>query len=35
MPGNYALQPTYYDVNVAQNDRNREILLYADHTETS
>ena len=32
---NYALQPTYYDVNLAQNDRNKEILLYADHTESS
>jgi hypothetical protein len=34
-PGKYALQSTYYDVNVATNDRNPEILLYADHTETS
>ncbi len=34
-PGGYGLQPTYYDVNLAQNDRNKEILLYADHTETS
>jgi hypothetical protein len=34
-PGPFGLQPTYYDVNVAQNDRNNEILLYADHTETS
>src|SRR5215203_474947 len=32
---NFALQPTYYDVNLAQNDRNKEILLYADHTEFS
>ncbi|MFL5739657.1 MAG: RagB/SusD family nutrient uptake outer membrane protein [Flavisolibacter sp.] len=32
---NYALQPTYYDVNLAQNDRNKEILLFADHTENS
>jgi len=34
-PGSFALQPTFYDVNLAQNDRNSEILLYADHTETS
>lgn len=34
-PGPFALQPTFYDVNLAQNDRNNEILLYADHTETS
>lgn len=34
-PGPYALQPTFYDVNVASNDRNEEIMLYADHTETS
>lgn len=34
-PGVYALQPTYYDVNNAPNDRNSEIMLYADHTQTS
>lgn len=34
-PGPYGLQATYYDVNLASNDRNNEILLYADHTETS
>ncbi|MDT0643569.1 RagB/SusD family nutrient uptake outer membrane protein [Zunongwangia sp. F363] len=34
-PGPFGLQPTYYDVNNAENDRNNEILLYADHTETS
>lgn len=34
-PGPFALQETYYDVNWAENDRNNEILLYADHTETS
>ena len=32
-PGPYALQPTFYDVNVATNDRNSEIMLYADHDE--
>lgn len=31
----YGLQSTYYDVNLAQNDRNKEMLLYADHTESS
>ena len=34
-PGAYALQTTFYDVNVGSNDRNKEILLYADHTEKS
>ncbi len=34
-PGPYGLQATYYDVNVATNDRNKETMLYADHTETS
>lgn len=34
-PGPFGLQETYYDVNWAQNDRNNEILLYADHTENS
>jgi len=34
-PGPFALQPTFYDVNNGANDRNSEILLYADHTETS
>jgi hypothetical protein len=34
-PGPFGLQPTYYDVNLATNDRNNEILLYADHTESS
>lgn len=34
-PGGFALQGTFYDVNLAQNDRNNEILLYADHTEKS
>lgn len=30
-PGPFRLQPTYYDVNLAQNDRNNEIVLYSDH----
>lgn len=34
-PGPFGLQDTYYDVNNAPNDRNNELLLYADHTETS
>lgn len=34
-PGPFGLQGTYYDVNLGSNDRNNEILLYADHTETS
>ena len=32
-PGPYKLQNTFYDVNVATNDRNMEIMLYADHNE--
>ena len=32
-PGPYGLMPTFYDVNVAKNDRNKEIMLYADHNE--
>ncbi len=32
---NFGLQPTFYDVNVATNDRNNEILLYADHTQAN
>lgn len=34
-PGSFGLQSTFYDVNLAQNDRNNEILLYADHTQSS
>ncbi|MFC7669517.1 RagB/SusD family nutrient uptake outer membrane protein [Hymenobacter humi] len=34
-PGPFRLQPTYYDVNLATNDRNTEILMFADHTESS
>ena len=32
-PGPYKLQSTFYDVNIATNDRNSEIMLYADHDE--
>ncbi|MGN8059510.1 RagB/SusD family nutrient uptake outer membrane protein [Pedobacter sp. 22163] len=34
-PGSYGLVDTYYDVNLGSNDRNKEMLLYADHTQTS
>lgn len=34
-PGSFALQKTFYEVNAGANDRNNEILLYADHTEES
>ncbi len=34
-PGPFGLQPTYYQVNNGANDRNNEILLYADRTQTS
>ncbi len=34
-PGPFGLQETYYDVTLAQNDRNNEMLLYADHTQSS
>jgi len=34
-PGPYGLMTTFRDVNLAQNDRNKEILLWADHTEKS
>ncbi|MCL1942849.1 MAG: RagB/SusD family nutrient uptake outer membrane protein [Candidatus Azobacteroides sp.] len=32
-PGPFGLQQYYYDVNLGSNDRNNEILLYADHVE--
>ncbi|OFY61850.1 MAG: starch-binding protein [Bacteroidetes bacterium RBG_13_43_22] len=34
-PGSFGLQATFYDANLGQNDRNKEILLYADHTQAS
>ena len=34
-PGQYALQPTFYDVNEGSKDRNTECMLYADHTQSS
>ncbi len=33
-PGPYGLMDYYYQVNAGQYDRNKEILLYADHTES-
>jgi hypothetical protein len=34
-PGPYALQPTFYNMCVGSNDRNSEMMLWADHTATS
>jgi starch-binding outer membrane protein, SusD/RagB family len=34
-PGAFGLMPTFYEVHVGGNERNKEILLYADHTEAS
>lgn len=34
-PGPFGLQPTFYDLHVGSNERNNEMLLYADHTQTS
>lgn len=34
-PGNFGLENTFYDVHVATNDRGKEQLLYADHTQES
>lgn len=34
-PGSFGLCDTYYDVNVATNDRNKEMVLYADRTQAS
>jgi hypothetical protein len=28
---NFELQPTFYDVNLGSNDRNKEIVFYSDH----
>ncbi len=32
-PGPYGLMPTFYDLHVATNDRNKEEMLYAEHTQ--
>jgi hypothetical protein len=34
-PGPFGLQPTFYDLHRGSNDRNNEVLLYADHTQNS
>ncbi len=34
-PGSYGLMPTFYDLHVGGNERNKEMMLYADHTEKS
>lgn len=34
-PGEYGLLDYYYDVNYGPNDRNKEWMFYADHTEAS
>jgi hypothetical protein len=34
-PAAYGLMPTFYEVHVGGNERNKEMLLYADHTEAS
>jgi hypothetical protein len=34
-PGPFGLLDHYYDVHLGSNDRNKEVLLYADHTESS
>lgn len=34
-PGPYGLENTFYDLHLGGNDRNKEMLLYADHTQES
>ncbi|MFZ0281215.1 MAG: RagB/SusD family nutrient uptake outer membrane protein, partial [Bacteroidales bacterium] len=34
-PGPYGLVPTFYELHAGGNERNKEMLLYADHTQTS
>jgi len=34
-PGQFGLVDTFYDLHVGGNDRNKEMLLYADHTQES
>jgi hypothetical protein len=34
-PAAYGLMPTFYEVHVGGNERNKEMLFYADHTEAS
>ena len=33
-PAGFGLMETFYDVNLAANDRNKEIILYADHNDS-
>lgn len=34
-PGSYGLMPTFYDLHAGGNERNKEMMLFADHTQTS
>jgi len=34
-PGPYGLLDSFYEVNLGSNDRNKEVMLYADRTESS
>ena len=34
-PGPFGLEATFYDLHVGGNDRNKEMILYADHTQES
>ncbi|THU40331.1 RagB/SusD family nutrient uptake outer membrane protein [Niastella caeni] len=34
-PGSFGLETTFYDLHVGGNDRNKEMILYADHTQES
>lgn len=34
-PGPYGLQETFYDMCASQNERNKEMMLWADHTATN
>jgi len=34
-PGSFGLENTFYDLHVGGNDRNKEMMLYADHTQES
>jgi len=34
-PGPFGLENTFYDLHVGGNDRNKEVVLYADHTQES
>lgn len=34
-PGTYGLETYFYDIHVGGSDRNKEMLLYADHTQES